>query len=346
MTQEYTLDPGQHLQQDLMVLGGRAVLEKDSVLEGDAVILGGEATLAGEVRGQVVVFGGSVEIPATAIIDGDVVALATVRRDPAAQIKGNVVTGLEANRRLKALPNILKMPQLAPLARPESADRPIGLDGLVRVMRTLATMLLVMLAAFLIASFLPDNLRQVTALMSGSPWLSLGIGLLTIMVLVILLPILIIICLGIPVAIVLGVAFVLAALLAWTGAGRVVGQRLVPALKVNIPSPLHQTLAGVLFVTLLSMVPCVGPILAFLVVSWGVGAAVLTRFGMVSYPSMLPVVRTTPLPPTWPSSAPTEGVSHPGPTNAPIGEPEPKQRDTKRLNPSVLDENGPDTGNV
>ncbi len=60
---------------------------------------------------------------------------------------------------------------------------------------------------------------------------------------------------------------------------------------------------GVAILSLLSAIPCVGPLFTLLVACWGFGAVILTRCGTATYP--------TPEPPHTPPVSPTEEEEFP-----------------------------------
>ncbi len=327
---QYVLKTGQTLPDDLTVFGGKATLEADSIVEGNVVLLGGEAVIAGRVNGDLAAMGGSVRIEGTAIIEGDVTIFGQAEISSEAQIKGELVKGSDVGGRLRELPEGIQdratpaLPEVetAPAAPEQPQQPPRMVKRAARVGGSLAGLVVVLFVAVMIANFAPDNLERVTHQMTTTPALSVGIGLLTLVVTAILTPILIAICIGLPVAIVLGLALVLAALLGWVAAGRLAGQKLAPIFKIKLATPLRETLVGTLGLSLVAMLPGLGALLGFVVVCWGVGAAVLTRFGAM------------------PGSTPFGGPvpAHRAPTTQPPAAPEPpapRSKDTKPLDPSL-----------
>ena len=298
--------------------------------------MGGEAELSGHVRGDVVVLGGTVTLGASARIEGDVVVLGQLRRDPDATITGNLVQGAEAGKGLERLPEVLReLPGFSQVS-PSSTVTDQNPSGVGRAMANLAALLLVLIVAALAIALLPDHLDRLRQAAFVSPLLSLGIGVLSVAVVGILIPILVVICIGIPVAIVAALALLLAALFGWVAAGQIVGERLATWLKLPLDSPLSQGLAGVLVISLLAQIPCLGPIAAFLVMATGIGAVVLTRFGMMAY--MTPTAASA----TPPPATPDDAAASPSET---------RTSDTRRLDPfgpehTDQDSGGPDAGST
>jgi hypothetical protein len=345
--QDYTLKAGERLADNLVVVGGRVHLEADSVVEGDVVVMGGEANFEGLVQGDVVAFGGTVTLASTAVIQKDLVVFGSVRRDAGAQIKGNLVEGLEATKRLKTLPNLFNVrPGItpAPLTPPVRRAPQSAMNGFLKFVRDLVTLVAVLFVAALVAVMLPDNLKRVNRVMLQFSVFSMGIGLLTIVVVALamgLSAILVLICVGVPLLIVLGLAFLLAALMGWVAAGKLVGEKVLQMLHVGPTSPLGEIVVGTLLLTVLSSVQCIGWLVTLVALSWGLGAVVLTRFGTQPYvPSATmapfgvpPVPPTPPAPPVAPqpsvASQPQDGGLEPG---------VPGRRDTKPLDESLLND--------
>jgi hypothetical protein len=279
----YILGGGEQRPSDLTVIGGKVDLQERSLVEGNVVIVGGEATIDGEVRGDVVAWGGQISLGKAAVVDGDLVTFGTVRRHASAQVKGTVIEGLRLDGVTEYLARVLPSGSLdapvEPTAPPLAHSRETtGVAG------NLITMLLLMGVAALVITLLPVHVGRMDHAMGKHTLLSLGIGSLTLILVLILLPLLIIVCLGIPLAIILAIAFVLCGVLGWVAAGKMVGRRLLHALHSSRISLLGETLLGTLVITLLSMVPCAGILLALGIVCWGVGGAVLTRLGTSDYP--------------------------------------------------------------
>ncbi|TEU18934.1 MAG: hypothetical protein E3J25_00595 [Anaerolineales bacterium] len=343
--QDYVLEEGEQIEDDLLVLGGLVRLMPGSVLEGNLVAIGGETVMAGSVWGDVVAIGGSVEMASTARIQGDLVAFGRVRRHPDAIVGGNTIEGLEAAQRLAYAPRMwngrfwplpaLPAP-LGPQSKPSEPrvriEEPPGFSALVRLVAAIVAILL--LAALLVA-LLPQRLTCVTDAMRKAWLLCCGMGVLTVAVVVILIPVLTIICLGIPVAIVLAIGLLLATLMSLTAAGKLLGEKLLQALGAKSQPLFGATLVGTLLVILIATIPCIGPALAATVAAWGLGAVVLTRFGS--------------LPPgTW---APAADISSTTPQSRAAATAErpvvsadraQRPRDTRRLDRSALTENPPD----
>ena len=269
----FTLRSGERLIGDLVVMGGTARLEADSLVTGNVVVMGGALSVAGQVAQDVTLIGGSAQLESTAVIMGQVISVGgSLTRQPGAQVRGEIVEGL----RDVPLPFVWR----APMAR---ATRP--LDWSIRlfsnVMGAILSTLAIMALALLAVLLLPDQTEQVTKVLVAEPVLSLGTGLLTMLVMPILLILLVITCIG---PLLLGLAFGIAVFFGWIAAGLYLGRRLLEAAKAQEPTALVEVLVGVAVITLLSRVPCVGWLFGLGVAAIGLGAVLLSRFGTSTYP--------------------------------------------------------------
>ncbi|MBN1402351.1 MAG: polymer-forming cytoskeletal protein [Anaerolineae bacterium] len=284
---EFVLEPGDTYADDLVILGGSAHLKAESVVDGDVAVLAGQIVIEGRVMGDVVSFGGATRLGATARVDGDVIALGSLERDPRARVGGHVVEGADARRNREWLAELAEALPALGLEPPsqESAPAPAreGVPaGLARSARRVGTVITLLFVALIVMSLLPTHMRRITTWMSRSVVMSTAVGLLTLLISAVLVPVLVIICIGFPVAVMLVIGLLLGALVGWVAAGWLIAQKLRAWLKVREQTPMVEAVVGTLLITAVAMVPCVGPLLAVITVSWALGGVVLTRFGTVT----------------------------------------------------------------
>ena len=304
---DFTLESGEELDGDLVVFGGNVVLEEDSVVDGTVFIMGGSATVAGEVDGDLVVFGGNVELKSTALIGSDVMAWGgQVERAEGAVVKGNVSEGVIT--RFFQGPRIVRVVPFPPTPGrvPLEAGTRFLFNTMMDIFKAVITALALMALGLLVVLFLPKQTETVTQAMLAAPLPSLGVGFLTLVVAVGLTALLAItICLS-PIALFIGLATTAAGFFGWIAVGLLVGQKLLEGLKAQEPAPLLAVVIGVLLISLISALPCLGFFVFLGVASLGLGGVVLTRFGTMPYPEGLPssssLIPTEP----QPSAAATE----------------------------------------
>ncbi|MFO7697236.1 MAG: polymer-forming cytoskeletal protein [Anaerolineae bacterium] len=273
---DLTVEAGQHSRGNAAVVAGSAVIEEGGTLSGDLAVIGGNARIGGTVEGDVVVIGGALELEDSARLLGDVVAMGTLNRHPEAVVLGNVVAGAEASGRVAELGNVLRGDTGALRPQGQTRETSTFMRGLVSVLRFVGSLLAWLIVGAMAVSLIPGSMEHISDVMKHSPVLSVAMGLLTFLAAVILVPLLTIIIVGIPVVLVLVVALVLGAVVGWIAAALLLGARL---LKGGTHSKVEQVLLGIVILTLMGRVPCVGWLATLAAVTWGLGAVVLTRFG-------------------------------------------------------------------
>jgi cytoskeletal protein CcmA (bactofilin family) len=299
--QDVTIESGEEVEGDLVVFGGDVVIEEEAKVDGSLVAMGGDVEVAGEIEGDVVAIGGNISLADTAIVDGDAAAVGgRLRQEGRAKVHGQTFEGFAFGR----VPSLPVAP--SPPSRP---SRNQALDLFLRFIRTVVVTIALTALAILVVLFLPQHTRLVRQTVLAEALPSLGVGFLTVLVVSVLVPLLTIICIGIPAAFLLILALVAAGLFGWIAIGLLAGEKILEALKVEEPLPVVAVVIGVLLISFLSAVPCIGWIVALIVGLLGLGAVVLTRFGTQVYPA--------PRPPALPEAPVVEKLPAP---EAPIEE--------------------------
>ncbi|PKO21118.1 MAG: hypothetical protein CVU38_16495 [Chloroflexi bacterium HGW-Chloroflexi-1] len=281
--QNYVLASGERLDGNLAMIGGNATLEAGSQVNGDVAVIGGALKIDGTVHGSIAVFGGAVALTDTAVVEGDLVTFGgSVQRAPGAVISGEAFQGprLPEAPRLPEIPGIPAMPEM-----PRGVVSRSGpVDLLASIVRwqlsTLGWGLLLALLGVVAVLVAPKALERIASTAAGEPGLSLGVGLLTLIVGFLAGTLLLIVCgLGLLIWLAVWVAFIIG----WIGIGLWVGQRLLSAFKARNVSSLGEVALGVFLITLLGRMPwCIGFLFTVSVGAIGLGAVVLTRFGTQS----------------------------------------------------------------
>jgi hypothetical protein len=291
----YTLRAGENLYGDLVIMGGSANLEKGSTVHGDVVIMGGSANIAGMVTNGVAMFGGSVDIKSTAEIAGDIITVGgSLSREEGARVGGDTVEGFRWNWQ----PNREGTRVTPEISLPENFWSPLNLFR--QMIQAILTVLGLMALGVLVVLLLPNQTAQVTQVIESAPIASLGVGLLSLVVVPILAVLLIITCIG---PFILALAALVAGLFGWLAVGLFVGNKILHGLHTKETSALVAVVLGIAVITLVSEIPCIGWFLGLLVASLGLGAVILTRFGTTSYP--WPTPPTAPVAPSAPQTGAT-----------------------------------------
>ncbi len=285
---------------DLVVFGGDVTLERGSRVQGDVLAVGGSVRVDGEVDGDAYALGGGVTLGSTARVTGDVFSSGRVTRDPGATVLGQVVEGGRESARVRTIRTI----DVWPL----TGARTVA-DQILRAVLTFLGALGMAALGIVVVLLAPDPTRTVAGVLVASPAPSLGLGLLTLLAAVLVLPFLVIICIGIPVAVVGALALIVAGVFGWVAVGLALGERLLAALG-QPHSPVLAVAIGLLVLAVLVSIPCIGALVALFVGAWGLGAVVLSRFGTTPYPQWPQGPSVAPPAPPVPP-APPEGPAEP-----------------------------------
>lgn len=289
----YVLDEDETLYGDLVIIGGNASLKAGSILHGNILIAGGTINASGTINGNILSFGGVVNIKSNAEIRGDLVRFGGVYNvDKGAEIEGNMVSNegitvdfLEDWSDWKEFDYENQIEEYNPIQQAFSAQR-IALEKIGEFLLN-ATKALGLAVLTVIASlFLLKPMERSSETLYQHPALSFGIGLLTLIAFPILMVLLLFTIILIPVSILGLIGFALVILFGWFTLSLLLGHRLAEVFKTRWTDPLNAgvgSLALSLVAAIASIIPCIGWLLPALFISAGLGAAVMSRFGTRVY---------------------------------------------------------------
>ncbi len=289
----YTLQSGQTLKEDLFVVGGNVDLMSGSTVDGSIYIIGGNITAAGTVNGNMIVLGGTVSLTDTFILNGNLTSGgATINRSPGAQINGQI--HVNENTPTVVIPGQVQINNVK-----------VNPSPILKVVGFFLSLFLWVLVAMLVAMFIPNHLARTAHTALTQPVISWGLGLVTAIIVPILSVLLIFTIFLIPVSLAAILVLVIAWFFGMISLGYEVGKRISSTSKVAWHPALAAGLGTLLLMIVLNgidaLVPCVGWIPKILVGLFGLGAVLLTQFGMKDYnptPSAPTSGSTNSLPPT------------------------------------------------
>lgn len=281
--ENYTLENGETLDEDLYVFGGNVAIEEGAILSGDIWLTGGNLTIDGEVGGDVHATGGSVRLGAAAIVDGDIeLTGASITRDPAAVVNGDI--NRTSTGPLELTPHNWNLPWLATMADNIFSD----------IFSVILSSFLLAAMAVVVVSLWPRQVALTGSTAIQQPVIAGGLGVLTLIAAVIVLALLAITIILSPVTLVGGLLLGLLAAFGWIALGFEVGDRLMHAFKADWALPVSAGL-GTLLLTIAARgievtFDCIGWTVPFVIGMMGLGAALLTRLGTQPYPPILPAI--------------------------------------------------------
>ena len=310
------IESNETVNNDVIVLDGDLTIHEGAVVNGDVVVFNGDAFIDGRVSGSVTLFNGNLDTGETAFVDGECVLLNGEVRGPVSLRNCTAVETLElpplVMPEIPAIPEFQVMPTVPavpvePIDPIEPIDpvRPVVPDSVddgmgfgARLASAVASTVLFTLLGLFVGAVMPNQLRQIVGVARAKPVVSGLAGVLTAVavpsLIVLLIPLSVIltfVCIGLlgfPIMLLLALGLVLGSLLGWVVVGTWLGVRLFGHGKDEriIRAAALGTGALTLLFGVLGLIPFVfgESLLAFVVVSIGLGAVALTQFGMKPYP--------------------------------------------------------------
>jgi hypothetical protein len=224
----YTLQSGDTLNGNLVVLGGNAFLEDDSQVNGDVILMGGNLSSAGRINGNIVIFGGNGTLESSAVVTGNVTTFGgNLKREAGSVVEGEVRSGQRGT-----------FPFVFPSMRVGGFESFSPFRVFLNMIWFLFRTFMWAALAVLVMMFLPRQVERTAHAAIAEPLISGGVGFLTVIVAPILMVVLAITILLIPVSLLAAILLVVtwAFGLIW---GYEVGRRLAQATRRPRQPPLH-----------------------------------------------------------------------------------------------------------
>jgi len=246
--------------EDIVKFGRDVVVEEDEEIDGDVVALWGNVEVKGVVDGSAVAIGGDVEVFPTGIVEEDAVSIGgqVIKRGEAV-VRGEKVSVGFLRTRPSRLPHMItRFPTFTPFGFPAWAF-------VVRIFKILFFIFL----GIVVLAILPRHVHKVKEKVKHDLLKSGLVGLVAQILVIPIFILLIITIIGIPVALLIEPLVIIAALiLGYTGTCLFVG---LVARTIGI--------FGGPFSPFMWIFSIVGWLIAYVVITVGFGAAILSRLG-------------------------------------------------------------------
>ncbi len=271
---------------DIVLFGEEVRIGRNELVRGDVVVFFGSVEIDGKVTGDVVSILGDIEIGPSAIVNGEVVSvLGALDKDPDARVRGETVEVWGKH-------STVSVPFLA-----------FG-GGVFRAISKIIAFIVGAFLLLIILYFLPDRIRRSSEYIFGSFFKSLGVGILVLFVGGIVVglvgAILSITIIGIPVAILLALSFAALILVGYFVSALALGRFVVKKFNIENDSIFVHGIIGLFGLSLLGILSSMmwfapyflparvilksmGAFLNFLALFTGVGAFVLSKMGQLSF---------------------------------------------------------------
>ena len=275
--------------EDIVKFGRDVVVEEDEEIDGDVVALWGNVEVKGVVDGSAVAIYGDVEVFPTGIVEEDAVSIGgqVIKRGEAV-VRGEKVSVGFLRTRPSRLPHMItRFPTFTPFGFPAWAF-------VVRIFKILFFIFL----GIVVLAILPRHVHKVKEKVKHDLLKSGLVGLVAQILVIPIFILLIITIIGIPVALLIEPLVIIAALiLGYTSTCLFVGEKLQEHTSLKPETKIMMLVMGILAVELVPLVArtigvfggpfspfmwifsIVGWLIAYVVITVGFGAAILSRLG-------------------------------------------------------------------
>jgi hypothetical protein len=258
----HRIESGDVVAGELLVLNGEIVIEEGAQVTGSIYQLGGTVQADGEIGRDLDILGGSLSLGPHARVAGNLnEGGGKVERSPEATISGKERTSAD-------------LPEVLPLWSQQSLGD--------RLLQSVYRALLMAVLAFLAVHLVGNPVARVTQAAVGFPVAAGSLGMLAGIVGLVLLVFMAFTIILIPMSALVLLMLAAASAYGLLALGSAFGRRLASVLRWDAPPALAAAL-GTLLLVLLSdacaFFPVVGALVSISIVSVGLGAVLLTRFG-------------------------------------------------------------------
>jgi hypothetical protein len=280
----YTLESGEKIHGDLLVYGGNVRLEAGSEVDGDVTLFGGNLDVYGDVDGDVTVWGGNANIKSGATVRGSLTSIGgNTDIDEGADVRGQEFEGFPWTA--PEPPELPKPPVPPRISRswPYREFESRWLKRFSDVFRGIFGMIIMVVLGILVVVFIPHHTDTVAETIVKAPLHSFLTGMgAWIAVPLVAVVLAVTVCLS-PVSALLVLVAGVALLFGWIAAGLLLGVKVLRALTNEEPNPVVAVAAGILLLSLISFIPCLGFLVSVAVLTWGLGAVAYSFFGTRAY---------------------------------------------------------------
>jgi uncharacterized membrane protein len=269
----FTLDAGNKIKGDIVGIGTDLTLEPGSMVEGNILLIGSSLELGGIVKGDLNLFAGNSHLIKSAILNGDINQFFHhIILEPDAQVTGEMNSFSFPGFPAEQISGFIST--AAEWVRP---NRWFLWD----CSRTLVLSLLALLAVML----LKKSTLRISAQIQSQPFIAWGAGIIIALVTPFLALILIITICLLPIGLLILLALALSYLFGWLALGIVMGKLVDRWLRTHWSDELQAFLGSLmlgLITSIIGWIPCIGWIFNIMIGCIGLGAAIITRFGVLA----------------------------------------------------------------
>lgn len=262
----------------VMRVGSSYIIPAGANHNGGVVVFGGNISVLGNLNGRAIAIGGAVEVNGT--VTGDIIALGgrVILRE-GAQVSGSVTAvggGVERADHVQLRGEVNSISLSQGLRVPQFHLFPFNLRSFPIYSLYLIGLYL---SALIIAYLFADQAVAVEHTLLAFPGKSALVGILTLILIVPLTIVMAFTVVGLPLVLLTWLTFFVAKLLGYMAVAAATGRLSLGKLGQRLPLPVNLAI-GVVLLGFLRAVPYAGFLFGILVLAMGLGAALISHFGV------------------------------------------------------------------
>lgn len=258
------IEVNNRIAKDLIVLGGNVTVGKEAVIGRDLFGAGGNLKVSSRVRDDI--NGSYGQLAISGPVGGNVkVSVGQLNLEDGARIRKNLEYRSENEVRISGRAKVEgQTKKYAPL-KPKSSP-------VARFFGWLMSFLSMLVVGLIAAAVFPKPLRRTEEALAGRAWPSLGIGFAVLFLTPIVLVLLLVTVIGIPLALILTAGYLVSIYTAQIFTAAVVGETALARAGSGAHRPEAGVAVGVAALSLVKLVPVIGPLATFFAMMFGLGA--------------------------------------------------------------------------
>lgn len=268
---------------NVTALGGTVTIDDDAVVGNSVLLAGGTLITNGLVAGQAWLAGENVVIDNQ--FGSDVQAWAnTLSVMPATTVAGQFQAKLTEEPEISEQAIFQEQPQVE--IREEAAQPPVS--GGFNIVTIIVVTVMNLTLGVILLYFFPRLSQKLTNSLLKGPLVTLGWGFVQLLLIPLMIGFLLLTIVGIPLAILLGISYVAALMVAHLVAALALGTKVATTFSAkSLSDPYAQLIIGVISMSVLTNIPYIGPVISFIALVFGLGAL------FIAFKSSLRTPRTT-----------------------------------------------------
>jgi len=253
------------IRDDLIVAGGNVIVSENSNIRGDLVVFSGTLLLNGDVKNNVIIKSGNVKINSK--IDGNVsIEAGSIQILSGTVIKGDLDYKSQEKADIHEDAVIEGDVKYTEVKKTKADFRLISKTSRI-IIGTLSLLLLGIISILLF----PITMKDTAWTIKNSPWKSLGVGIVSIIIAPIAFILILLTIIGIPIAFIGLILFIMLSYVSRIFVALAIGSILISRKRVNKKDLLLMFIVGLIVLVILINLPFVGSLMHILAVLVGMG---------------------------------------------------------------------------